>query len=141
MIAVGFLFVWFGFPIFFPEWIVGPFFWLGAGMPIMMIAMYVLTVLIVVPMVQYPMKEMMMDMPKKKLVMMAFKTTALSMAAVSLGMMTTAWWTMMYHIPMMPKEDDILWFGVMWLASFAGFLVAWPLNWLMIRSHLKPGNV
>ncbi|ARS37999.1 DUF4396 domain-containing protein [Pontibacter actiniarum] len=141
MIAVGFLFVWFGFPIFFPEWIEGPFFWLGAGMPIMMIAMYVLTVLIVVPMVQYPMKEMMMDMPKKKLAMMAFKTTAVSMAAVSLGMMTTAWWTMMYHIPMMPKEDDILWFGVMWLASFAGFLVAWPLNWLMIRSHLKPGNV
>ncbi|MBU1823247.1 MAG: DUF4396 domain-containing protein [Bacteroidetes bacterium] len=141
MIAVGFMFVWYGFPIFFPEWIEGPFFWLGAGMPIMMIAMYVLSVLIVWPMVQYPMKRMMMDMPQEKLVKMAFLTTAISMLAVSLGMMSTTWWTLMYHLPMMPKEDDILWFGVLWLAAFAGFLVAWPLNWLMIRSHLKPGNV
>lgn len=63
------------------------------------------------------------------------------MLAVSLSMMTTAWWTLMYHIPMMPKEDDVLWFGVMWLASITGFLVAWPLNWLLIRAQLKPGNV
>ncbi|WP_347160342.1 DUF4396 domain-containing protein [Pontibacter chitinilyticus] len=141
MVAIGFLFVWFGFPIFFPAWIEGPFFWLGAGMPLMMFAMYVLSVLVVWPMVQVPMKEMMLDMPKKKLVRVAFGTTALSMLAVSLGMMTTAWWTLMYHIPMMPKEDDVLWFGTMWLACIVGFLVAWPLNWLMIRSHLKPGNV
>jgi hypothetical protein len=141
MIAIGFLFVWFGFPIFFSESISNVATWLGSGMPIMMLAMYVLAVLIVWPMVQYPMKQMMMKMPKKKIVQMAFKTTALSMLSVSLGMMVMAWWMMMYHLPMMPKEDDVLWFGSMWLASIVGFLVSWPLNWLMIRKQLKPGNV
>lgn len=77
MIAVGFLFVWFGFPIFFPMWMDGAFFWLGAGMPLMMLGMYVFSVLIVWPMVQYPMKQMMTDMPEKKQLKMAFITTAL----------------------------------------------------------------
>ena len=141
MIAIGFLFVWFGFPLFFSEPLNDFVFWFGAGMPIMMFGMYVLAVLIVWPMVQYPMKKMMMDMPDKQIVRMAFKTTALSMLSVSLGMMTMAWWMMMYHLPMMPKEDDVLWFGSMWLASIVGFFIAWPLNWLMIRKQLKPGNV
>lgn len=141
MIAIGFVFVWFGFPLWFSESINDAATWLGAGMPIMMFAMYVLSVLIVWPMVQYPMKKMMMKMPRKKILKMAFITTALSMLSVSLGMMTMAWWMMMYHLPMMPKEDDILWFGSMWLASIVGFFVAWPLNWIMIRKELKPGNV
>ncbi len=141
MIAIGFVFVWFGFPIFYSNSLGSSASWLGAGMPIMMFAMYVLAVLIVWPMVQFPMKKMMMKMPEKKIIKMAFVTTALSMASVSLGMMTMAWWMMMYHLPMMPKDDDILWFGSMWLASIVGFLVAWPLNWIMIRKQLKPGNV
>jgi hypothetical protein len=61
------------------------------------------------------------------------------MAAVSLGMMTTAWWMLMAHSPMMPKEDQILWFGSMWLASSIGFVIAWPLNWPMVRARLKTG--
>jgi hypothetical protein len=142
MIAVGFLFVWFGFPLVFSEWIEGPFFWLGAGMTIMMISMYIIPVLLAWRLVQYPMKKMMMPgMPDKKISKMAFITAALSMLAVSLGMMTSAWLLLMRKFPMMPAEDDVLWFGSMWLASFIGFLVAWPLNWILIRKHLKPGNV
>ncbi|MGI0106357.1 DUF4396 domain-containing protein [Salinimicrobium tongyeongense] len=142
MIVVGFILVWFGFPIFFGEGMEGPFFWLGAGMPVMMIAMYILAVLIAWAMVQYPMKKSMMPgMSDKKISKMAFITTALSMLAVSLGMMSVSWYMLMDKIPMMPKEDDILWFASMWLASFIGFLVAWPLNWIFIRKHLKPGNV
>lgn len=142
MIAVGYLFVWYGFPIFFGEWISEFIFWLGAGMPIMMFAMYIFAVLIAWPLVQYPMKmSMMPKMKKGMLVKMAFITTALSMLAVSLGMMSGSWYMLMKHIQMMPKEDDILWFGSLWLASFVGFLVAWPFNWLMIRKHLKPGNI
>ncbi|NJW55392.1 DUF4396 domain-containing protein, partial [Salinimicrobium oceani] len=120
-----------GFPLFFgPGW-EGPFFWLGAGMPIMMIAMYVLAVLIAWALVQYPMKKNMMPgMSNKQISKMAFITTALSMLAVSLGMMTTSWYMLMDKIPMMPKEDDVLWFASMWLASFIGFLIAWPINWL-----------
>ena len=63
------------------------------------------------------------------------------MAAVSLGMMTGAWWLLMWKTPMMPVEDDILWFGLMWVASTAGFLVAWPLNYPMVRAKLKMGGV
>ena len=57
----------------------------------------------------------------------------------TLSMMTTAWWMLMAHSPMMPKEDEILWFGSMWLASSAGFLIAWPLNWPLVRAGLKSG--
>ncbi|MGK7391518.1 MAG: DUF4396 domain-containing protein [Candidatus Cyclobacteriaceae bacterium M2_1C_046] len=140
MVAIGFLFVWFGFPLFY-EW-TGPFFWLGSGMPLMMIGMYVFAVLVAWLLVQYPMKKSMMPgMSSGKLRKMAFSTTALSMLAVSLGMMSITWFMLMVKIPMMPKEDDVLWFGSIWIASFAGFLIAWPLNWLMIRKELKPGNV
>ena len=140
MIAIGFLFVWFGFPLFYSEWLSGFVYWLGAGMPIMMIGMFMLSILTAWLLAQYPMKKMMMAMPKKKAAWMSFKTTFLSMSAVSLGMMTLTWWMMMNHIPMMPKEDDILWFGVLWIASFLGFMIAWPFNWFMIRGQLKPGN-
>lgn len=142
MIAIAFVLVWYGFPIFFPEGIADDFFWLGAGMPIMMAVMYVGAVLIAWLLAQYPMKKAMMPgMPEKKLRLMALVTTALSMLAVSLGMMTTSWYMLMSRFPMMPKEDDVLWFGSMWLASLVGFLVAWPINWIFIRKHLKPGNV
>lgn len=141
MIAIGFLLVWFGFPIFYPESIADKLFWLGAGMPIMMFAMYVLAVLFAWKLVQYPMKKAMMpDMPDKMINKMSLITTALSMLSVSIGMMTTSWYLLMSRFPMMPKEDDVLWFGSMWLASFIGFLIAWPINWLLIRNHLKPGN-
>jgi hypothetical protein len=140
MIAIGFLFVWFGFPLAYGEGISDFVYWLGAGMPIMMIGMFVLSILTAWLLAQYPMKKMMIAMPEKKVAWISFKTTFLSMLAVSLGMMTLTWWMMMNHIPMMPKEDDILWFGVLWIASFLGFLVAWPFNWFMIRGQLKPGN-
>jgi hypothetical protein len=142
MIAVGFLFVWFGFPLIFGPGMDGFFFWLGAGMPIMMISMFVIPVLLAWWLVQFPMKKTMMpSMSVKQVSKMSFITTFVSMLSVSLGMMTTAWLMLMEKIPMMPKEDDTLWFGSMWLASLIGFLIAWPLNWIWIRKHLKPGNV
>lgn len=142
MIATGFLFVWFGFPLFFGEGMDGTFFWLGAGMPFMMIIMYIIPVILAWWLIQYPMKKSMMPgMSDKKISKLALITAAISMFAVSLGMMSVAWLMLMERLPMMPKEDDTLWFGSMWLASFIGFLVAWPLNWIMIRKHLKPGNL
>lgn len=140
MIAVAYIFAFFGFPIFFSEAINDSVFWLGAGMPLMMIGMYGGAIVLVVFLVQYPMKQAMMEMKEGMLLWKSSKVTFLSMTAVSLGMMTFSWWMMMEHIPMMPKEDDILWFGIMWMASFAGFLVAWPLNWSMIRKNIKHGN-
>lgn len=143
MIVIAYAFVWFGMPNFFRgDWTISIFFLLGSGMVLMMIGMYVFAVVIAALMAQFPMRAMMKsDMAKAAVFGESLKVTALSMAAVSLGMMSLSWWTFKYHLPMMPKEDEILWFGVMWLASFIGFLVAWPLNWPMIVNKLKPGTM
>ena len=66
--------------------------------------------------------------------------TVISMTAVSLGMMTSAWVLQMSKLPMMPKDDDILWFGAMWLASTVGFLIAWPINYPLVRGGWKMGG-
>jgi hypothetical protein len=76
----------------------------------------------------------------RSVVWRALGVTALSMAAVELGMATTSWWMLMERQPMMmPHEDEILWFFSLWLASTVGFLIAWPLNWPMVRTRLKMG--
>lgn len=141
MIVIGYLFVYFGFPLFFGEWADGWEFIFGAGMPLMMIGMYVFAVLLAWPLAQLPMRSMMSGESGWSVAWSALKVTALSMAAVSLGMMTINWWMMMWHLKMMPKEDETLWFGSMWLASAIGFLIAWPLNWPMVRGRLKPGTM
>ena len=138
MVVIGFLFVWYGFPLVFGSAVPDGLFWLGAGMPIMMIGMYVGAVLLAWPLVQLPMKQM-MGMPLKKAGWAALRVTTVSMAAVSLGMMTTTWFMMMNRFPMMPQEDDVAWFGVLWFASFVGFLLSWPLNWPMVRGGMKSG--
>ena len=140
MIAVAYIFAYFGFPVFFSEGINDTIFWAGAGMPVMMFWMYLGALILVIFLVQYPMKNTMMEIKDGMILLKGLKVAFLSMTAVSLGMMTMSWWMMMVHIPMMPKEDDILWFGTMWIASFIGFLVAWPLNSLMIRKNIKHGN-
>lgn len=140
MIAIGYILAFFGFPIFFSQTFSDSIFWLGAGMPFMMIIMYLGAIIVAALMVHYPMKETMMEMKDSRLIKSAFKMTFISMTFVSLGMMTFTWWFMMTHLPMMPHEDDILWFGTLWIASFAGFIVAWPFNWIMIRKQIKHGN-
>jgi hypothetical protein len=140
MIAIGYLFVYFGLPLFFGEWADGIGFLLGAGMPLMMIGMYLGAILLAWPLVQMPMKAMMTGSSTRRVAGVSLAVTTLSMTAVSLGMMTTSWWMMMAKLPMMPKEDDLLWFGSMWLASSIGFLIAWPLNYPMVRLRMKPGG-
>jgi hypothetical protein len=141
MIFVGYLFVWYGFPLWFAPGLDGWQSVVGAGMPIMMAAMYVLAVLVAWPLVQVPMRQMLAGASARRVALTSLGVTALSMATVSLGMMTTAWILLMYRIPMMPKEDEILWFGAMWFASAIGFLIAWPLNAPLVGRGLKPGEV
>jgi hypothetical protein len=140
MIAIAYLLAYFGFPIFFSEALNDSVFWLGAGMPVMMIIMYLGAIIVAALMVHYPMKETMMEMKDSMLIKQSLRMTFISMTLVSLGMMTFTWWFMMTHLPMMPAEDDILWFGTLWIASFTGFVVAWPFNWIMIRKNIKHGN-
>ena len=142
MIVVGWAFAFYGFPLFFGPWAEGAVFLLGAGMPLMMLGMYVGAVLIAWPSVQLGMQAMMREASRRAVMWRALGVTALSMAAVSLGMMTTSWFMMMERAPMMmPHEDEILWIFSLWLASSIGFLVAWPLNWPMVRGRLKSGTM
>jgi len=143
MIAIGYLFVYYGFPLAFGEWAMdGAEFVLGAGMPIMMAAMYVGAVLLAWPFVQTGMQAMMLGAPRREVAGRALGVTALSMVAVSLGMMSVGWFMLMERDPMMmPHEDEILWFVSLWLAAAVGYLVAWPLNWPIVRTRLKPGTM
>jgi hypothetical protein len=140
MIAIGWAFAFWGFPLFFGAWADGPQYVLGAGMPLMMIGMYVGAVLVAWPSVQTGMQAMATGAPRRSVFWRALGVTALSMAAVSLGMMAMSWFMMMERHPMMmPHEDEVMWIVSLWLASAVGFLVAWPLNWPMVRAHLKSG--
>lgn len=142
MIAIGYVFVYYGFPLFFGEWAQGWPFLFGAGMPLMMLGMYVGAVLLAWPFVQTGMQSMMHGASGREVVWRALGVTSISMAAVSLGMMSMSWWMMMERHPMMmPHEDELLWFFSMWLASAVGFLVAWPLNGPMVRGGLKMGSM
>lgn len=142
MIAIGWAFAFYGFPLFYGEWADGWSFVFGAGMPLMMLAMYVGAVLIAWPLVQTGMQAMMKQASRAAVAWRALGVTAVSMAAVSLGMMATSWFMMMERHPMMmPHEDEILWILSLWLASTIGFLVAWPLNWPMVRTELKSGTM
>lgn len=142
MIVIAFAFAWSGWPLEFGEFAVdGPQFLLGAGMPIMMFAMWAGAILIAWLCAQLPLqREFMPQMAWPRLLWRTFAITTVSMTAVSLGMMTMAWWLQMVRLPMMPKEDEVLFFGVLWLASPVGFLIAWPLNEPLIRVRLKAGN-
>ncbi|HSO27289.1 MAG TPA: DUF4396 domain-containing protein, partial [Anaerolineales bacterium] len=63
----------------------------------------------------------------------------LSMTAAALAMNPGMWWLMMSKIPMMPTEESILWFGVMFFTGFLAFLMAWPLNYVLVRLQRKSG--
>ncbi len=46
---------------------------------------------------------------------------------------------MMLNLQMMPSEESILWFGVMFFTVFLGFLISWPFNYAFVRSQRKSG--
>lgn len=139
MIAIAWLFGYFGLPLFFGSWADGWQFVFGAGMPQMMFWMYVLAVVISWLLMMIPMRAMMSKKAPGDVAGLALGVMSLGMAVVSLGMMAGAWWLMMSKNPMMPKEDDIMWLGTFWFAATLGFLVAWPLNWPMVRTRIKSG--
>jgi hypothetical protein len=139
MIAIAYLLIYFGLPLFFDDLGGTGLFWLGAGMPLMMLAMYAGAILVAWLLVQMPMRRAMQDRPASAVILPALGVTALSMTAVSLAMMTSVWWMTMAKFPGMPKEDDLLFVGAQWIAAGAGFLLAWPLNWVMVRAGFKPG--
>lgn len=136
MVATGFVMNLFGLPMMSAQ---GPLFWLGSPMVLVMIASYVVALLVSWPLYQTPMIAMFRGLPYVTALPKALPIVLGSMASVSLAMFPGMWWLMMWDLPMMPSEESILWFGVMFFTVFMGFLIAWPFNYLFVRAEHKSG--
>jgi hypothetical protein len=136
MIATGFIANLFGLPLFPSS---GPFFWLGSPMILVMILNYLLAVLISWPLFQTPMLSMFYGVSYRLALWKALPIVLLSMGVAAVAMNPSMWYFMMLHLPMMPKYSSILWFGIMFFTGFLAFLLAWPLNYLLVRQVRKSG--
>ncbi len=137
MVAAGWVTTFFGMPLFPAE--TPLFFLLGAPMILVMIINYVVAVLISWPLYQTPMLAGFHGRSYSEALPKALPVVMVSMASVSLAMFPGMWWLMMWNLPMMPSEESILWFGVMFFTVFMGFLIAWPFNYVMVRRQVKGG--
>lgn len=136
MVATGFGLTLFGLPLIPNS---GPFFWLGTPMILVMLINYGAAVLISWPLYQTPMISMFHGLSYLQALPKALPIVLASMAAAALGMFPGMWWLMMWNLPMMPTEESLLWFGVMFFTVFMAFLMAWPFNYLFVRQHSKSG--
>lgn len=136
MVTSGYISTLLGLPLFPAE---GPLFLLGAPMILLMIINYVTAVLISWPLFQTPMLAMFYGISYRQALPKALPMVLISMTAAALAMNPAMWWLMMYNLPMMPTEESILWFGVMFFTSFLALLLAWPFNYGLVRAQRKSG--
>lgn len=137
MIATAFLLNYLGIPMVVLD---GPLFWLGNAMTVLIVLVYVVAFLVSWLVFHVPMLRDSQDLDTRAAARRGAKIVAVSMTSVSVGMMGGMWLIMMLNLPMMPGDDNILWFGVMVFATLLGFLIAWPVNGLLVRKNLKPGG-
>ncbi|WP_415380518.1 DUF4396 domain-containing protein [Halosimplex sp. TS25] len=137
MIATGFLLNYLGIPMFVFN---GPLFWFGNAMTILIVLVYIIAFLVSWLLFHIPMLKDSQGLDTGSAAKKGAKIVAVSMTSVSVGMMGGMWVIMMLNLPMMPGDDNILWFGVMVFATLIGFLIAWPVNGLLVRKNLKPGG-
>jgi hypothetical protein len=137
MIATGFLLNYLGIPMVVFD---GPLFWLGNAMTVLIVLVYVIAFLVSWLVFHVPMLRESQGLDTGPAITKSAKIVAVSMTSVSVGMMGGMWVIMMLNLPMMPGDDNILWFGVMVFATLVGFLIAWPVNGLLVRKNLKPGG-
>lgn len=137
MIVAGFVAFFFGVPLFPGRLPV--LFLLGTPMILVMILNYIVAVLVSWFFFQTPMLARFYGQPYRQTLWKALPMVLVSMTAAALAMNPSMWWLMMSKIPMMPVEESILWFGVMFFTGFLAFLLAWPFNYVLVRLQRKPG--
>jgi len=123
IVSTGFVMTLVGLPLVAND-APAPVFLLGAPMILVMIASYLVAVLVSWPLFQTPMLAMFHGVGDVRGLRIALPVVLVSMAAVSLAMFPGMWWQMMWKLQMMPSEESILWFGVMFFTVFLGFLTA-----------------
>ncbi len=137
MIAVAFLLTYFGMPMVVFD---SPVFALGSPMVLTMAIVYVVAFLVSWVVFHIPMFQESLGLDQEAATRQGLYAVAVSMTSVSVGMMTMMYVLMMLNLPMMPGDDNILWFGVMVFSTLVGFLIAWPVNGLLVRKNVKPGG-
>ncbi|MDS0282672.1 DUF4396 domain-containing protein [Haloarcula onubensis] len=137
MIAVAFGLTYFGMPLVVFE---SPVFMLGSPMVLTMAVVYVVAFLVSWLVFHVPMFEASLGLDRRVATRRALLAVGVSMTSVSVGMMTMMYVLMMLNLPMMPGDDNILWFGVMVFSTLVGFCIAWPVNGLLVRKNVKPGG-
>lgn len=137
MIAVAFLLTYFGMPLVVFD---GPLFALGSSMVLLMAIVYVVAFLVSWVVFHIPMFQDSLGLDLESATKRGLLAVGVSMTSVSVGMMGSMWLLMMLNLPMMPGDDAILWFGVMAFSTLIGFLIAWPVNGLLVRRNVKPGG-
>ncbi len=137
MIATAFVLTYVGIPMVILD---GPLFWLGNAMTILIGIVYAVAFLVSWLVFHVPMFRDAQGLDTGQAARRTLGVVAVSMTSVSIGMMGGMWGLMMLNLPMMPGDDDILWFGVMVFATLVGFVIAWPVNGLLVRRGLKPGD-
>ncbi|APH16256.1 hypothetical protein NPD5_678 [Clostridium sporogenes] len=114
---------------------------LGNPMIIKMIISYLIAFLldlfVFMPTILIEMKSSKYKDAVKESLLLAF----ISITSISLGMMLSMWWFNMSYSPSMLREDNILWFGFMFLSAFIGFLIAYIPNWILVRNGKKMGTL
>ncbi|WP_247729672.1 DUF4396 domain-containing protein [Halovivax limisalsi] len=138
MVATGFVLTYVGIPMVVLD---GPLFWLGNAMVLLIPIVYLVAFLVSLLAFHVPMLRESQGLGLAGATKRGAAIVAVSMTSVSVGMMGGMWVLMMLNLEMMPGEEDILWFGVMAVATLVGFLIAWPVNGWLVRRNVKPGEM
>lgn len=136
MVATGYVATFLGLPLVPGR---GPLYFLGTPMILVMVINYVVAVLVSWLLFQTPMLAMFYGLSYRQTLLKALPMVLISMTAAALAMDPGMWWLMMSNLPMMPTEESILWFGVMFFTAFLALLMAWPVNYLLVRLQRKSG--
>lgn len=138
MLATAFLIAFFGMPLFV---IPGFFFWLGSPMTQSIIWSYLAALLvnmfIFVPlMLRAKERSSYRDTVRDNAL-----TVFISMTSISIGMMAAMWLLQMKGLPVMPKEEHILWWGTAWAANIIGLFTGYIGNWSLVVRGRKIGTM
>ncbi|HIG0360906.1 TPA: DUF4396 domain-containing protein [Clostridium sporogenes] len=140
MIVVNYILTYIGSPLIFFYARYGVYL-LGNPMILKMIISYLiafsLNLFVFMPTMLIEMKDVKYKDAVKESLLLVF----ISMTSVSIGMMLSMWWLNMTYSPIMLQEDNILWFGFMFLSTFIGFLTAYIPNWILVRNGKKMGTL
>lgn len=137
MIATGYIVTFFGMPLFPSELPV--LYLLGTPMIVVMMINYAVAVIVSWLVFQTPMLAMFYGLSYRETLPKSLPMVLISMTFAALAMDPGMWWLMMWNIPMMPTEESILWFGVMFFTAFLAFLMALPANYVLVRVQRKSG--